>query len=275
MNLTRTQAKHMNTTFDLVIRSDQNSRAEKILRQAHEYITQLEHDVSEFIPTSPVARWNRGEREPFTGAAAKLFDLAERLATKTRRAFDPFAKDPAAQHLSFGAIGKGFALDEIRLLIEDAGFEHYLLNAGGSSILAQGEAAPGRSWTVGWSWKKDSTGEPLGLPLNLPTQAIAMGTSGSMEQGHHILDPRTGDPVTDKLSACVLHPSAAWADALSTALYVLDWKEALELFFDEIVPHPALAIISAREELTHNGTFAPLLQLREDAMIKQGPTLTI
>jgi thiamine biosynthesis lipoprotein len=57
----------------------------------------------------------------------------------------------------------------------------------------------------------------------------ALGTSGSgtqffVDRGRklgHILDPRTGRPAQGVLSATVLAPDAATADALATALYVL------------------------------------------------------
>jgi thiamine biosynthesis lipoprotein len=56
-----------------------------------------------------------------------------------------------------------------------------------------------------------------------------MSTSGSGVQYFrhagkrygHILDPRTGWPVDDVLSVTVLAPTAAEADALSTAFFVL------------------------------------------------------
>jgi thiamine biosynthesis lipoprotein len=64
----------------------------------------------------------------------------------------------------------------------------------------------------------------------------AMATSGSniqyfRFQGRrygHILDPRTGWPADELLSVTVLAPTAAEADALSTAFYVLGLEKALE-----------------------------------------------
>jgi thiamine biosynthesis lipoprotein len=57
----------------------------------------------------------------------------------------------------------------------------------------------------------------------------ALGTSGSgtqffIDRGRrlgHILDPRSGLPADGVLSATVIAPAAADADALATALYVL------------------------------------------------------
>jgi thiamine biosynthesis lipoprotein len=62
----------------------------------------------------------------------------------------------------------------------------------------------------------------------------ALGTSGSGTQFFHhqgkryghILDPRTGWPAEQVLSATVIAPTAEQADALSTALYVLGLEGA-------------------------------------------------
>ena len=44
----------------------------------------------------------------------------------------------------------------------------------------------------------------------------------------HILDPRTGQPAEGILSATVVAPTAAVADALSTAFYVMGPHKALD-----------------------------------------------
>ena len=63
----------------------------------------------------------------------------------------------------------------------------------------------------------------------------ALGTSGTQFQSFrhegrrygHILDPRSGWPAEGVLSATALAPTAALADALSTAFYVLGPQAAL------------------------------------------------
>ena len=57
-------------------------------------------------------------------------------------------------------------------------------------------------------------------------EAVATSGSGTQFFEHegrrygHILDPRTGWPVAEMLSTTVVAPTAALADALSTAFYV-------------------------------------------------------
>jgi len=123
--------------------------------------------------------------------------------------------------VSFGAIGKGYALDRMAGVLRERGARRALLSAGRSSVLAIG--GRGRGWpidvrpqlaakTAGRLWIRDG----------------AVGTSGAGEQfiianGRrygHVLDPRTGYPAESVLAASVVTRDAASADALSTAFLI-------------------------------------------------------
>ena len=128
--------------------------------------------------------------------------------------------------LNPGAIGKGWAIDRVMERLRDAGVESALVHGGSSSVRAMGGQGTGRrSWPVGMR-------HPLRPGRRLATVQLedkALGTSGSdtqffIERGRrlgHILDPRTGVPAEGVLSATVVAATAAEADSLSTALYVL------------------------------------------------------
>jgi thiamine biosynthesis lipoprotein len=131
--------------------------------------------------------------------------------------------------LNPGAIGKGWAIDRVMEKLRDCDVPSALVHGGASSVRAiggQGIAPSGRrSWPVG-------VRHPLRPGRRLATVQLidrALGTSGSgtqffIERGRrlgHILDPRTGVPAEGVLSATVVAPTAAEADSLSTALYVL------------------------------------------------------
>ena len=131
--------------------------------------------------------------------------------------------------LNPGAIGKGWAIDRVMERLRDSAVTSALVHGGASSVRAigaQGIAQPGRqAWPVG-------VRHPLRPGRRLATVQLddkALGTSGSgtqffIERGRrlgHILDPRTGVPAEGVLSATVVAPTAAEADSLSTALYVL------------------------------------------------------
>lgn len=135
----------------------------------------------------------------------------------------------AGVELNPGAIGKGWALDRVIDRLRDAGVANVLVHGGSSSVRAAGirgvERTEQRGWPVG-------VRHPLRPGRRLATVMLedrALGTSGSgtqffVDRGRklgHILDPRSGMPAEGVLSATVIAPTAAEADALSTALYVL------------------------------------------------------
>jgi thiamine biosynthesis lipoprotein len=97
------------------------------------------------------------------------------------------------------------------------------VNAGGD-IRLLGDRG-GESWRIGIQHPRD----PDGLLAVLPMQEGAVVTSGDYERYfeadgiryHHLFDPRTGFPARLCQSATVVAPTAAWADALATAAFVL------------------------------------------------------
>lgn len=157
--------------------------------------------------------------------------------------------------LNFGAIGKGEALDlcaaqlraplelppEAReelvesdpLLAAAEPLENFCLSGGNSSMIALGRHGEHAGWPIG-------IGNPLFTKRRLGTLLLAdqaMATSGSNVQFFryegrrygHILDPRTAWPAEGLLSVTVLAPTAALADALSTAFFVLGVEKTCEV----------------------------------------------
>ncbi len=134
--------------------------------------------------------------------------------------------------LDLGGIGKGFAIDQVVTSLLEQGLQDFLFHGGHSSLYAHGIHHHSEGWPVGIR-------NPLLIEERLATILIknqAMSTSGSNAQYYrfqgkrygHILDPRTGYPAEKILSAVVVAPSAAVADALSTAFFVMGVEESVE-----------------------------------------------
>lgn len=181
------------------------------------------------IAAGPLVRtWGFLERQGRTPDADAL--AAALAASGTRHLdLDPTGRRVrlavAGAELNPGAIGKGWAIDRAVAGLERAGAPSVLVHGGQSSVRAIGTQGSGGGWKVGLR-------HPLRPGRRLATITLAdraLGTSGSgtqffVERGRrlgHILDPRTGRPAEGVISATVLAPSAAEADALATTLYVL------------------------------------------------------
>jgi thiamine biosynthesis lipoprotein len=128
--------------------------------------------------------------------------------------------------INLGSIGKGYALDRIAdALKKEWGVARGLLHGGTSSVYAIGCPVDNeRGWQVGIThpWDRERRLARVWL------RDRALGNSAATHQHleyngrklGHILDPRTGWPADGIASASVLAPTAALADALSTAFYV-------------------------------------------------------
>ena len=134
--------------------------------------------------------------------------------------------------INLGSIGKGYALDRAaELLRRRWSIASGLLHGGHSSILAVG-SEPGQraGWSVGirHPWKPE---QRLGL-VRLRDRALATSAATFQHLEYngrklgHLLDPRTGWPAEGLASATVLAPTAAEADALATAFFILGVDEA-------------------------------------------------
>lgn len=127
-------------------------------------------------------------------------------------------------HLSFAAIGKGYAADQVRKLWLKSGVQHAVINASGDLSII-GTRADGSPWKVGIS----NPDQPAEMLFHLPLQMGSVATSGDYEQYFikdgirysHNLNPLTGRPLSGIKSVTVFCSSAELCDALATAVYVM------------------------------------------------------
>lgn len=134
--------------------------------------------------------------------------------------------------LDLSAIAKGYAVDRIWELLSEAGLAAYLVDVGGE-VRTRGRRADGRNWSIGVE-----NPEGTGVAEAVPLRDAAIATSGDYRnffeyEGRrysHVLDPRTGWPVSHELTAVsVISSTTVMADALATALLVLGPETGLEL----------------------------------------------
>lgn len=135
----------------------------------------------------------------------------------------------AGMVVDLGGVAKGYAVDVCCRDLKKEGARDFTVNLGGN-MRCFGRPEAGRPWRVG---VRDPL-QPAGTIGRLELEnGMAVSTSGNYErfveiEGRryaHIIDPRTGRPVSGMAGVTVVAPSAATADALSTALFVLGVEE--------------------------------------------------
>jgi FAD:protein FMN transferase len=134
--------------------------------------------------------------------------------------------------IGFGAIGKGYAADRVKALLQQKGVESAVVNASGD-LTAWGTRADGRPWKTGIAHPDDLSK----ILLWLPVDDLSVATSGNYIQYFdlngvrysHNIDPKSGYPVTGIKSVTIIGPSAELSDALATAVSVMGRKSGLYL----------------------------------------------
>ena len=157
--------------------------------------------------------------------------------------------------LDLGGIAKGYAADVLRAQLEEEGVTSATLDLGGD-VFVMGSKPDGSGWRIAVKDPAD-TESYLGVVTAADKFIVTSGVYERYfeENGvryHHILDPKTGSPAESGLvSVTVLCENGAWADALSTACFVLG-------------PDGALAL---RDDLADEGTDFELILVTDDGRV--------
>ncbi len=137
--------------------------------------------------------------------------------------------------LDVGAVAKGYACEQAAKRLEAMGISEYIINAGGN-IRCIGSKPNGDKWLVGLENPDlNDTDNPYIAYLKLDSQALV--TSGSYQRFyvvngknyHHIIDPETLMPSERYLSVSVICHDSGMGDALSTALFNMEYAEGRAL----------------------------------------------
>ena len=140
--------------------------------------------------------------------------------------------------LDFSSIAKGFAADQIGTMFQRNGIDNYIVEIGGE-IAMHGKNPSGKLWNVSIDLPIESNDTVIhqsAMVLSLTKKGVA--TSGNYrnyrtQDGQkivHIINPKTGKPeISDLLSATIIAPTAAEADAYATACMAMGTKRSIQL----------------------------------------------
>ena len=175
-----------------------------------------------FDLTSGVLRraWDFRRRPPLLPTDDEI-DAARELVGWTRVEWDErtVRLRDAGMELDFGGIGKEYAADRAAAICRDHGIVHGYVNLGGD-VRVLGGHPDGTPWRIGIRHPRDA-----GAVIGTATLAEgAVATSGDYERYFevngrrycHLLDARTGRPVTHWQSASVVAPLAILAGSYAT-----------------------------------------------------------
>jgi thiamine biosynthesis lipoprotein len=151
---------------------------------------------------------------------------------------------------SLGGIGKGYAVDRARNILDAAGFRNYMIQFGGDMYVAGN--AHDRPWRLGI---QDPRGTDNQIFATIELSDSTFSTSGDYERFfikdgrryHHIIDPATGEPSIGCRSVTILTKSATIADGLTKGVFILGPEAGMALI--EKLPDVEGVIVSSKNEV--------------------------
>ena len=225
-------------------------------------LAKVDGEFSMFNDSSTVSRMNRGEHPQPSPMFTEVYELAQTVSKETDGAFD-ITVAPLVNAWGFGfkheqlptrkqvdslllirdqfdsaAIAKGYGCDVIARLMQQRGIQNYMIEIGGE-VITKGISPSRVPWRIGVvKPTEDSLGTDGELLATLNLSDCSMATSGNYRNFYykdgkkyaHTIDPHTGYPVQHSLlSATVLAPNCATADAYATSFMVMGLDKAREL----------------------------------------------
>lgn len=157
--------------------------------------------------------------------------------------------------IDVGAFSKGFVADRTVVFLRERGIKDALVAAGGT-ICAIGSKPGGQPWQIGIRHPRNN-GSFLTM---IPLRDQSVSTSGDYETFYyragkrrsHIIDPRSGEPVSAMQSVTVVAAEGIASDAIATALFVMGPVEGLR-FIEDNRGYEALLVTAEGKVLYSSG----------------------
>jgi FAD:protein FMN transferase len=134
--------------------------------------------------------------------------------------------------IGFGGIGKGYAAEKAKMILQQKGVNSGIVNAAGD-LTVWGHQPDGNEWTIGIA-DPNAAHYPFSY---MRITGMAVATSGNYEKYvmidgkkySHTIDPKTGLPVSGIKSVTIISPNAEIADAMATPVMIMGIKVGLDM----------------------------------------------
>jgi len=145
-----------------------------------------------------------------------------------------YLSDPLMS-LDVGAIAKGYATEQVSKLIMEKGMDSGILSVGGNVRAINNNKQTNKPWSVGIQNPDSESEDPILKLVELDN--ASMVSSGDYERYYsvdgkrynHIIDTKTLFPAEKFTAVTVVCQDSGLADALSTAIYCMDFEEGYSM----------------------------------------------
>lgn len=180
--------------------------------------------------------------------------------------------------IDLGAIAKGYTGDRIIELMKSSGINSGYVSLGGNISVTGDSENNIKNGKSGWSVAVNNPFDTSEIIGTVDVCNSTVSVSGSYERYfekdgkiyHHIFDTKTGYPAqSDIISVAVICENGALADALSTALFVMGYENAVKFYNDGIYDFEAVFTLSSGKVYATDGIldkFIPSYQAKKDGL---------
>ncbi len=152
-------------------------------------------------------------------------------------------------HFTIGGVSKGYGITQIANILKKYKVKNYLINAGGD-LSFYGLSPKDSLWKIGIRNPFVDSNKYSGIIQITCDSMCGLATSGGYENKkenkHHIINPITGESISNKSSVTVIAKNALWADFYATFIYLLPIDEAI--LFAQKTPLLEVMIISPNKQ---------------------------
>ncbi len=192
-------------------------------------ISKLTDGAFDITSTYAIQQWRRAKRKkqlPTEEQTRKAIAMTDWHAIKLDEATRTVTKLKDGLLLDLGGIGKGYAADAALGVLRSHGITRAVV--AGSGDLAIGDPPPNeKGWSI--ALRTFDRPEESDALVHVTLSRCGCSTSGDLHQFleldgkrySHIVNPRTGLGLTDRIACTVIAPDATTSDALATGMCVL------------------------------------------------------
>jgi FAD:protein FMN transferase len=176
---------------------------------------------------------NRAFNTRGTGADEEAASLLDKTGFKNiefnEEEHSVFFKSPEVE-IDPGAVGKGMALRNIDLILNEKGIENAFISFGESSLLFRGSHPNGTEWKIGVPNNFNKNENCCTLQLTDCSVSTSGNTINNSIPGRvNIINPFTGLPVIERKSILAVDKDPVLAEVFSTAFMVLNDEQIITL----------------------------------------------
>lgn len=234
----------MATEFGLWLVGDDVSRLQSVAFEAWQELDRIELLLSRYDARAEISRVNREAIHRPVKVEVELFQILKSCQEWTQRTagyFDVCIAEtgPADWHLDedqrtvklnnglfdLGGYGKGYALDQLKKLIDRYGVTSGMIQGGGSSVLAWGEKEGGKLWEIAIP---DLHGN-IASTIEIRNEGFSFSENSVVkdeEAAKEIINPHLPEQKVQPAKVWVKSSNALEAEVLTTALIAMGEEKA-------------------------------------------------